>query len=722
VSRRLALLFVPLCAACFLGGANGSTPDAGNDAPAIPDGGTTIHGSWTQHVMHRLTRAEYDNTARDLLGEPKSVANQLPDDQESALGYDNDGIALVTSPLLVEQYFNVAQELIANLFARFRPYTQGFVVVEEPNFGQPCQSVALGQICGNDAAAWWQGNASTGIWGIRPNLPAQPNEMMADKIPVTLGGTYRLSVTAFATPDTGCANGTCTVKIDLGIDSSDQIFDVTNVKPATPQVLQYSTTLAAGMHVIRISSLFIDDTKNPNSEYDRTAWIGNIHLDLVPVATTGLQASAILDCGGAPADSDECTTNVLARFLPRAWRRSVGAAEIASVKSVSDSITNSTTEPGTTDDKWMLGMELAMEEALTSSNFVYRPELDADPNASAPHAITDYELATRLSYFLWSSMPDDELLAHAKGATLHTPRVLDGEVERMLSDPKAVALADDFAGQWLETRLLQTVTPSATLFPAFDANVRASMGEETRRFFLDFLAPGKKFPDMMDAQYTFTDATLRGYYGLQPSIAPDFTPTDLAGSHRKGILGQGSILTITSQPIRTSPVERGKFVLSRLLCNEPPPPPPNVPPLDTSPQSGSMRQKLEAHVKAGPACSGCHDLLDPIGLALESFDAVGRWRTMDGVYPIDTTNLAYNGHAVSDVATLAAVVKSDPGFVPCVSSQFWAYAMGQEAQDGDAQTIAALDVAASKNGYSLRDMIHIVVKSAAFQTRAGGGP
>jgi hypothetical protein len=672
--------------------------------------------------MHRLTRAEYDNTARDLLGEPTSVASQLPDDQQNALGYDNDGIALVTSPLLVEQYFDVAQTLVANLFARFRPYTQSFAVVEAPNFTQPCTNVSLGQICGNDSGAWWQQNASTGYWGIRPNLPAQPNEMIADKIPIAVAGTYRLSVTAFATPDSGCTSGTCTVKIDLGIDSADQLFDITNVNPSSPQVFQYSASLSAGMHAIRMSSLYIDDAKNPNSEYDRTAWIGNIHLDLVPVATTGIQAGAILDCGGAATDSDECTTNVLARFLPRAWRRAVTDADVASVKAISDGITKSSTEPGTADDKWMLGMQLAMQEALTSPWFVERPEIDAVPNSTAPHPITDYELANRLSYFLWSSMPDDELFAKAKDASLHTAGVIDAEVERMLADPKAVALANDFGGQWLETRLLQTVTPSATLFPAWNDTVRASMGEETKRFFLDFLSPGKKFPDMMDAQYTFTDANLRGYYGLASSSAPDFAPTALEGSHREGILGQGSILTITSQPIRTSPVERGKFVLSRLLCNEPPPPPPNVPPLDTTPGTGSMRQKLEAHEKAGPACSSCHSLLDPIGLAMENFDAVGRWRTMDGPYPIDTTGLSYNGHALSDVATLAAVVKSDPGFVPCVTSQFWAYAMGQEAQDGDAQTIAALNASASSGGYSLRDMIHVVVKSQAFQTRAGGGP
>src|SRR6185503_9750875 len=195
--------------------------------------------------------------------------------------------------------------------------------------------------------------------------------------------------------------------------------------------------------------------------------------------------------------------------------------------------------------------------------------------------------------------------------------------------------------------------------------IREDMALETRSFFLDFLSPGKSFPDMMDAKYTFSDATLASYYGIAPPKG-GFARVSLDGTPREGLLSQGSILTITSLPTRTSPVERGKFVLGRLFCDEPPPPPGNVPPLDVGPQSGSMRQKLEQHVKAGVACSGCHDLLDPIGLALENFDAVGEWRTMDGPYPIDTSGLSYQGHTISDVATLAALVKSDPRFVPCV--------------------------------------------------------
>ena len=362
-------------------------------------------------------------------------------------------------------------------------------------------------------------------------------------------------------------------------------------------------------------------------------------------------------------------------------------------------------------------MQLALQAALTSTNFVFRPEIDPSPLSNAVHPVSDWELASRMSYFLWSSMPDDELLGKAQAGTLHQPEVLDAEVERMLADPRAGALADDFAGQWLLTRTLSTAQPSATLYPRFNDDVETAMGEETRLFFLDFLSPGRSFLDMFSASYTFANQTLATFYGFPNVTSSDFVEVPLAGTHRSGLLSQGSILTVTSQPTRTSPVERGKFVLGRLLCAEPPPPPPNVPPFNIDPSAGSVRQRLDQHVQAGAACSGCHDLLDPIGLALENFDAVGEYRTMDGNYPVDTSGLTYLGHPISDVTSLSAVVTSDPGFVDCVSQQFFAYAMGQQSQAGDATTVKTLE---AMGGTSFRGMIHALVKSQPFLTRSGG--
>lgn len=706
IRSRAAFLLLSCTIGCYLGGSAG--PGGGSDAGPSPDGGApSPTASWTTRVMHRLTRVEYDHTVRDLLGEPTSVASELPEDQTSALGFDNDGVSLVTSSLLVERYFDVAGELAANLFGRLHPYAQPFTIVSEPNFNVPCSGLTAGQICGNDAGAWWNGDPNTGFWGIRPSLPNVPNDMVADGVSVPLAGTYVLSLEAYATPDTGCATGTCVVKLALAIDSSEQQFDVTNVPQSSPKKLVLSEHLIAGVHTLRIASVDQFDTKNPNAEYDRTAWIGDVRLDAAPPPTTGVQASALLDCGKAAAASDDCTEHVLAAFLPRAWRRPVTPAELAAVKAVSDAITKDPSAQGTPEQKWELGMQLAIREALTSPYFIYRPE-------TSP--LDDWALASRLSYFLWASMPDDELRARAGAGTLHQPAVLDAEVDRMLADPKAASLADDFAGQWLETRELASVDPSPTLFPRWNDAVREAMTQETRSFFMDFLAPGKSFPDMMDANYTFVDATLASFYGLPAPTGDGFQRVSLAGTNRLGLLSLGSVLTTTSLPTRTSPVERGKFVLARLFCDPPPPPPPNVPPLDIGPGGGSMRQRLEQHEKAGPACSGCHSLLDPIGLSLENFDAVGEWRTMDGPYPIDTTGLAYEGHAIDGVGSLAALVKNDPRFVPCVSHQLYAYAMGQEASNEDADAVAALDASAASSGESLRAMIHAIVHSPAFLT------
>ena len=701
-----ALWSIPLAAAaCFVGGSPRSL--GARDAGAS----SASSGSWQRRVMHRLTRVEYDHTVRDLLGEPQSVASELPEDQTSALGYDNDGVSLVTSAPLVESYFDVAGELAQRLFARLHPYSQAFTIVSEPNFGQPCTGLASDQICGNDAGAWENGDPNTGFWGLRPSFANEPNDLVRDGVAIDVAGTYDLSLDAFATPDTGCATGTCTVKLALAIDTTEKDFDITGAK--TPEKLVLAAPLVAGLHTLRVASIQMYDAQNPSSQYDRTAWIGDVRLDAAPSASLSPSAASILDCGGAPAASGACAEHVLATFLPRAWRRPVTDAEIADVVGVADAILKNPAEPGTAEEKWERGVELAIQEALTSPYFVYRPE---------PAPLDDYGLASRLSYFLWASMPDDELFARAKDATLHEPAVLDAEVDRMLADPKAASLADDFAGQWLETRTFATVTPSASLYPRFDDAIRDAMTEETRAFFLDFLQPNKSFPDMLDAPYTFANGPLAAYYGLSlggdPREVHPFERVSLAGSHREGLLSLGSILTVTSQPTRTSPVERGKFVLARLFCDSPPPPPANVPPLDVQPTDGSMRQRLEQHVKAGPACSSCHDLLDPIGLALENFDAVGAWRTMDGPYPIDTSGLSYEGKTISDVASLAALVKADPRFVPCVSHQLYAYAMGQEAQSADADATAALDAAAAASGESLRAMIHAIVHSPAFLTRS----
>lgn len=722
--RRPALpLALPLLAitssalaACFMGTIGGGDP-----TPAPPSSDTMqnpVPSSWEQHVIHRMTRVEYSNTVRDLLGEPSPVTDALPDDQPNALGFDNDGVSLATSPLLVERYFDLADQLSTGLLARLHPLSSTYAIVAPPSWNQPCGAVSAGQVCGTWTGDWYKGNASSGFWGMLPSQHDMGSMIEVDGISVPTAGTYTLTVKAFSTPLSGCMTGTCTVKLDMLIDTTEQIFDVTNVGPGSPSTYTVTADLIAGLHSFQILSVFIPDFGNTTASSSMTLFVSNPTFASGGASSSGLAASKVLDCGGAAPGSDACTTNALTTFLPRAWRRPVSADEVAALKAISDAITKDASEPGTADDKWNLGMKLAVQSALTSPNFVYRAELDPDPTSATPHPLGDYEIANRLSYFLWSTMPDDELFARAKDGTLHTPAVLDAQVERMLADPKAIALADNFAGQWLSLRKLGQVAPDAKLFPGFSPAVQASMGRESSAFFMDFLAPNKPFSDMLDASYSFLDKTLASYYGATSFSGTDWSKTPLDGTHRVGLLSLGGVLAVTSMPTRTSPVARGKYVLGRLLCSLPPPPPPNVPPFNEDPSAGSVRQRLEAHVK-NPTCAGCHDVIDPIGLAMENFDAAGAYRTMDGKYPIDTSGLSYKGQGFHDIGSLAAMIKADPAFVACVSTQFYGYAMGQAPVDGDSAAIAQLN-GASPAGPAFRDMIHALVKSAPFLTRAGG--
>jgi hypothetical protein len=509
------------------------------------------------------------------------------------------------------------------------------------------------------------------------------------------------------------------VRLHLLVDTTEKAFDVTSAGPSNPQAFTLTVDLAAGLHSLQAFSEFLPNVSNTSSAFSRTLYVGEIALSAAGGQASPAVAAKLLGCGAAAPASEACTTQVLSSWLPRAWRRPVTPAEVASLAQIVTSSVSSPTETGSLQQKWDSGIGLALAASLTSPNFIYRPEFDPDPASTTPHPVGDYELASRLSYFLWSSMPDDALFAKAAAGTLHAQVVLDAEVERMLADPKASALAENFAGQWLQLRKLAAAQPDPKIFPTFNRNVRASMVQETTRLFSDFLQPGRALPDIIDANYTFIDRTLATHYGM-PQPSADFAQTSLGGTHRAGLLSQGGILTLTSMANRTSPVLRGKFVLSRLLCSMPPPPPPNVPPFNENTSEGSVRQRLEGHIKSGAACASCHTSLDPIGLSMENFDGVGVYRTADGPYPVDTTGLTYSGADIHDIASLAAAVKVNPAFIPCVSSQLYSYAMGQQATSGDAAVIASLGAQVAPNRYRLRDMIHAVTRSAPFVTRAGG--
>ncbi|MDB5217509.1 MAG: hypothetical protein JWO86_5436 [Myxococcaceae bacterium] len=431
------------------------------------------------------------------------------------------------------------------------------------------------------------------------------------------------------------------------------------------------------------------------------------------LATNAVANTAIMTCDGASTAADACATQILTPFLKRAWRRPVTAEEVAAVAALVQ-VASQEGQP------FSQGMQLAIKAALLSPNFLFRVELDPNPKANTPHSLSDYELANRLSYFLWSSMPDDALFASAESGNLSkTVEELDAQVGRMLDDPKAQALLDNFAAQWL-THTLANAKPDPTLFPGFDEGLRAAMASETKAFVGSFLLGDQALPDMLDANFTFLNDRMAAQYGIPGVTGPGFVRVDVAPeSHRGGLLAQASILTMTAIATRTSPVRRGEWVLAELLCSPPPPPPPNVPALPPTVSSGTMRQRMEEHRK-DPACAGCHTLMDPIGFALEHYDAVGGWRDTDQGQPIDATGLIGSTHTFDGATELAQVIKNDPRFVRCATTKVFTYALGRGPKDTDTTRIDALTKGFVDGNHRTRALILDIIHNDAFRMRHGG--
>ena len=420
----------------------------------------------------------------------------------------------------------------------------------------------------------------------------------------------------------------------------------------------------------------------------------------------------IMICEPAADASDDCAARILAPFLKRAWRRRVAPSEVKALTAV---VAKAIAEGVPFAD----AVQVAIEAALLSPNFLFHVETDPDPTQTAPHPLDDYELASRLSYFLWNTMPDDALFAFADVGKLSEPRVLERQVRRMLADSRASALIDNFASQWL-LHGLDDSTPDPASFPTFDEDLRSSMAGETKAFVGSFLLGDQALPDMLDAGFTFLNARLAAHYGIGGVSGSEVVRVPLdAASHRGGLLTQASILTMTSVATRTSVVRRGEWVLSELLCSPPPAPPPNVPALPVAVSVGTMRQRLDEHRK-DPACQSCHTQMDPIGFALEHYDALGRWRDTDQGSPIDATGKMASGRAFDGADELAKVVKSDPRFIDCVTRKLFTYALGRVPGSYDERRLKGLVAAFAKQGYRTKELVVNIIGSDAFRMRRGG--
>ena len=408
--------------------------------------------------------------------------------------------------------------------------------------------------------------------------------------------------------------------------------------------------------------------------------------------------------------NDTCARADLENLAALAWRRPVTPAEV-------DKLVSYVKMAETGGDPFDKAMEVGVEAVLVSPYFLYR--IERDPAPGLEHRISDYELASRLSYFLWSSMPDAELFRLAKENRLHEPAVLAQQVARMMKDLRSDALVDNFGGQWLQTRNLDRIKPDPDKFKAFTPELRDSMKMETQLFFSYIMRYDRSILDFLSAKYTFVNEPLAKLYGIPNVTGDNFRKVDLTGTPRVGILTQASVLTVSSYPTRTSPVIRGKWILENVLNTPPPPPPPNVPSLKEAEAGSAMsvRQSLEKH-RQDPVCASCHSRMDPLGFGLENFDAIGRYRTEDGKFPIDASGTLPNGKSFTNAEGLIGILQDDKdAFTRCVVEKMLTFALGRGLERYDRPVVSAIARDLADHQYKFSALVMEIVTSAPFEMR-----
>ncbi|MEM7235548.1 MAG: DUF1592 domain-containing protein, partial [Planctomycetota bacterium] len=572
-------------------------------------------------TLRRLNRIEYRNTVRDLLGVDYRAADDFPSD-EIGYGFDNIGDVLSLPPLLLEKYLDASEEIVEELLkapsvARFqRRRLQAEQVERDRKVRTPDTNVL-----GNFA------------------LSINREQEIGKKVSFPETGEYVLRARAY-----GQQAGSEWTKLAFLIDDREiEVVEVEAVSSA-PKVYSIKTKVEAGEHKFAVAytnNYRNFETKDPALRGDRNLivdWFEYQYAsaDAAPDAVRLLVASG--DDAGAP-DRKSLASNVRA-LARRAYRRPVSDREVDRLVAFA----NSALEEG---DSFETAAGLVIQALLVSTHFLFRVEIDSAPeDPKTIHDVNPYELASRLSYYLWSSLPDDELFRVAADGSLRDLAVLEKQARRMLADPRSKAFVENFAGQWLQTRFLEGTSRDETIFPSFDAKLRSDMAKETLLFFDAVLREKRSVVDLLAGDFTFVNHRLAKHYGLSdsglsslPKPGDGFRRVSLKGSPRGGILTQASVLTLTSYPTRTSPVLRGKWILERILGEPPPPPPPDAGELSEEPEailSGSLRERLEKH-RSDPNCGVCHNKLDPLGFALENFDAIGRWREFDGKFLVDSS-------------------------------------------------------------------------------------
>jgi hypothetical protein len=494
--------------------------------------------------------------------------------------------------------------------------------------------------------------------------------------------------------------------------------DVVDVEHAvnTKRIFEYRVKMRAGDH--EIGAGYISPGPDRGSAPDTGLMVDSVEVKGPYTAAGELPEShkRLFVCKPAGTGFDEgCARLIIGSLAMRAWRRPVSGAEV-------DKLTRMARMVVADGESFEKGIQVALKAVLVSPQFLFRIEKDPDPNdASRQHKISDWELATRLSYFLWSSMPDEELFRLAGEGKLSERSVLQGQVRRMLADGKADALAEHFAGQWLELRNLATVTPDTKKFANFDGDLREAMKRETVLFFTEVMRADRSILDFIDGKFTYLNERLAGHYAIKGVEGRKFRRVELDGTQRSGVLTQASVLTVTSYPARTSPVLRGLWVLENFLGTPPPVPPANVPQLKEEEigKSMTLRQQLERH-RADPSCAVCHNKMDVLGFGLENYDPVGSWRDKDGNFPVDAAGVLPGNKAFGTPAELKVILRQDQElFTHMFVEKMLTYALGRGLESYDRPVIRAIGKNVSNGENRFGAVVTGIVSSAPFQMRRG---
>ncbi len=633
-------------------------------------------------AMRRLNRAEYRNTIRDLTGVDYQPSDGFPGD-DVGYGFDNIGDVLSLPPLLMEKYLDAAE------------YVSGQAIYTPP----PPEIFEIDKAPSSLIGAEKYGAGS------RITIASHGTVSLQQELP--FAGLFTLTITA-----SGDQGGDEPVKMEVKYGKTKHVVNVPT-EEATDYQVQF--WLGRGNRLIEIS--FINDYYVAGKE-DRNLHLHHLHLHgeqrrVQLVSEDQIPASHHKILFVTPSDEvtvEDATAAVVGRLSSRAFRRPSTNDEVARLQKLADRVR---ADGGSYEES----IQVALQAILVSPHFLFKVEQPREPNAEGDMPlVNDYELATRISYFLWSSMPDDELLLLAHRGQLRDRRRLLDKIGRMIRDRRANQFVENFAGQWLQLRNLDHVNPDRRIFRAYNDDIRDLMRRETLTFFAGVMRRNMPVTTLLDADFTYLNEDLARFYGIDGVSGDEFRPVSLRGTPRGGLLTQASVLTVTSNPTRTSPVKRGKWILDNLLNTPPPPPPPNVPELEKSKLTGTMRERMEQH-RANPACAACHSVMDPLGFALENFDAVGQWRTRDGGDNVDASGRLPDGtefNGVDDLRQLLSNQRRDQ-FVRCLAEKLMIYAIGRGTEYYDQCAIDEIVSDVRSNDYKFAYLIAAIIDSDPFQ-------